>query len=368
MRVLHSAALLTPGTGIVNQMTWEQEAARKLGLDWDTRLFCPDRGAGIIHVPFAVKSSGPAQKVSAWFSLRSAYAAWLRSVESKYDVVLLRYYVHDPYQHAFVTKSTRPVYFVHHTLEASELKLGGPSGYVRAFGDRLIGDKTVRSAAGLIGVTAEIAAWQVQRAGKGKIASFVYPNGIMSDAKDLLPEARGDIPHILFVASEFFPWHGLDLLLDDLSRFPGNNFRLHVVGRVNAQLRRQAADDSRVTFHGSLVRAELALLAQSCWVGLSSFALSRNGMEQACTLKVREYLSQGIPVYCGYAETLPTHFPFVRRGPAKIGEILRYCNEVRNVARLDVRESAMPYIDKAELLIKLYHELKFHHESTNAGG
>ncbi len=43
----------------------------------------------------------------------------------------------------------------------------------------------------------------------------VYPNGILySDGDDALVDRRGDRPEIIFVASYFFDWHGLDALFD----------------------------------------------------------------------------------------------------------------------------------------------------------
>jgi len=55
--------------------------------------------------------------------------------------------------------------------------------------------------------------------------------------------------------------------------------------------------------HGPLLRSSYEPLLASCTAAIGSLALFRNGMEEACSLKVREYLALGLPVIGGYEDS-----------------------------------------------------------------
>jgi hypothetical protein len=77
-------------------------------------------------------------------------------------------------------------------------------------------------------------------------------------------------------------------------------------------------------------------------------------MTQACTLKVREYLALGLPVYLGHDETIPKTFNFVKKGPANIDEIIEYAYSMKNAKRQDVIDTAKLFIDKKILVKNFY--------------
>ena len=157
------------------------------------------------------------------------------------------------------------------------------------------------------------------------------------------------VPEILFVASSFSPWHGLDLLLNSLSE-SDEEFVLHLVGRIPKADKVAALKDPRIVLHGLCDQDKVSELSEHAWVGLSSFGLDRKAMKQACTLKVREYLLRGVPVYAGYDDVFPKEFCAYRKGPASISLILSYAREIRHMARLDVVRVAEPFISKERLL------------------
>jgi len=52
LRILHSAALLSPPSGILAQMDWEQEAANAMNIDWQVSMYCPKNTpntANVLH-------------------------------------------------------------------------------------------------------------------------------------------------------------------------------------------------------------------------------------------------------------------------------------------------------------------------------
>lgn len=357
MRYLHSTHMLTFPPGIVTQLCWEQEAARDLGLDWNVYIFSW-RGA---ESPETTRKSLPS-RTSAHTSrdalrLRIDYFRWLRSRIPEVDVFLLRYSPHDPIQWHFMNTCPRPVYLVHHTLETHELaSIGTHREKLKAGLEGIIGPLAVRKSRAVVAVTQEIAEYERRRAFQKSKTSILYPNGVRIDA-EVIEDRRGSIPELLIVASEFHAWHGLDLLLSDI-RKSTRNFRLHIIGEVSESDQRAGSEDRRIIFHGTKDRAEIREIGTSCWIGLSSFALHRKGMKEACTLKVREYLMLGLPVFAGYREVFPNSFPFFCEGPPSIHKILEYAHTMRNVHRREVRECALPFIEKSLILRTFERQLR----------
>lgn len=363
MRVLHSAALLRPPVGIMNQMRWEQEAAHQLGLNWQVKMFCPALQLGaeeITHFSKKVattKNQNIIAKTRSWFNLRSEYHQWLISQEDEVDVFLLRYYVHDPFQLKFITECKKPVCLVHHTLEVPEL--ASPNGIgakARSYFDLVLGKHAIQRSSITIGVTNEIISYEKLRANQPDKLSILYPNGITCQPQILI-DRRQSIPELLFVAGTFAPWHGLDLLLKTLK----NNetpFILHLVGNLSSDDLLVAENDSRIVLHGHKTHQEINLIAESCWLGISSFALHRIGMKEACTLKVREYLMLGLPVYAGYKETFPDDFQFYRNGSLSIDKILEFAIKYRNTDKNLISEYSREFIDKVSSLNSLSNQLQ----------
>ena len=345
-------------------MTWEQEAAHELGLDWQVKMFCPIGSAEkseVIRLSEKIKNGtgkGKIRKVINWLVLRWEYHQWLKSHESMVDVFLLRHYVHDPFQLLFIAQCKKPVYLVHHTLEVHELALaGGLSGRIRAVLESLIGKYCIRQSKLTIGVTQEIIDYEKKRALQPDKPSLLYPNGIMYSGQTV-SDKRGDVPELIFVASFFAPWHGLDLLLAAM-QMNKDEFILHLVGDVSPEDKEIAKKDKRVVLHGRKSHLEIQEIAATCWLGLSSFALFRNNMKEACTLKVREYLMMGLPVYAGYKETLSQDFEFYVSGMPNIQEILAIGRLHKMIPRIRVAAAARPHIDKVNLLAVLAGRLPF---------
>lgn len=361
-RILHSAALLSPPSGILAQMVWEQEAANTLGIDWRVRMYCPKNtpnSASVLHQDDAIdhkKIKYPAGKLLAWIQLRRNYHRWLLQQQDRVDIYLLRYYVHDPYQLAFVSACKKPVYFVHHTLEGPELALpGGVSGFVRSGLESAIGRHCIRKAEGIIGVTQEIVDYELGRAGCPQKKSYVYPNGIVFKDLPLEDKRSQDVPELLFVAN-FAPWHGLDILLKEVAKSQ-DNFILHLVGKVPDDLM-ALTKDPRIQVHGAMNQQQIIALSAQCWVGLSSFALKRNEMKQACPLKVREYLMLGLPVYGDYQDVFYDDFRYFKKGSENLSEIMGFCRAVRSFGKQGVADASRGKIDKKILLAEIYNKFR----------
>ena len=348
-------------------MTWENQAGNSLGISWDARLYTPAVSSKLdscIVPAVGMESAGPCSvpaRAKRWFALRKSYYKWLSQACSEYDLVLLRHTTCDPFRASFIKETKIPVFSVHHSLEVPELKSRpGVEGWMRSALETRLGTASIGAAAGIVAVTEEIRDYELSRVGS-QHWSYVYPNGIVWDdciVADCDAPSLG-VPEVLFVASTFVPWHGLDLLLDDIEK-SNEKFLLHLVGRLSASDEVRARKDSRIVVHGLLNQDELKGLYHRCSLGLTSFALERKGMRQACTLKVREYLSVGLPVYSGHSDVFPVDFRFYRAGKATMQAILQFERSVRGVSRAAVSEESRPFIEKKRLLGDLYKALEAH--------
>lgn len=367
MKVLHCAFISSPEPGILQQMSWEQESAKEMEFIWDVALCVPASAENgsfnnliIKHLSYKKSNLFFLSSLLNFFRSRFAFVKWLNGVAGNYDVVLLRYIPSDFVTYFFLSSRSTRFFSVHHTLDAVEILSSGYKikSFFKYFLNYFVFKKCAEISSGFVAVTPEIADY-VTKASLKRKPFFVYPNGLSVKKETSLREdlRSNDLPEILFVASTFVPWHGLDLILKDV--FTSNQkFILHLIGNIFEDDLKIARQDSRIVIHGVLSQAEIQKISSKCWVGLSSFALHRKGMRQACTLKVREYLENGLCIYSGHEDVFPSSFPYYKVGSPSIDDIIFYAKKMRSVSRDDVRLKAIPYINKREMLSSLYSWLK----------
>lgn len=360
LKILHAAFMVQAPSGILNQMLYEQGSTSALGLPMDSKLlvskeFESNEFLGVLETLDTGESSNPLVR---WVKQRRSYVKWLLEHSQSYDVMLLRWNVSDPFYSEFIRKSKIPVMTVHHTFEGNELLINAKYGRVRSSIDSALFRRTSNSTIGIVGVTDEIVNYEKSRS-NSSLPSHIYPNGILYGDNDTYGPDIGNnrIPRFIFVASHFSPWQGLDLLLDSVLGSQ-NEFELHVVGAIPSELRKIIIHDRRVHLHGALGRKELSIVYAYCDIGLSAFALHRKGMMQACSLKVRDYLRYGLPVYSSHDDIFPESFPYYRNGKPCIENIIQYFDEMVGIKRRDIASTARPFIDKTLLVKDLYEWMK----------
>ncbi len=361
MKALHIATLNSASSniGVVRQMQYELDAARRLKIDWDVQLWAGDTLAGFDFIqtyPESVKSR---------LSRRLFFSRILRSVSAHYDVVVLRYMPGDLFLPFFRSSGAR-VFFVSHSNEVASVRgvFPGAKGIVLSGIERILGRASLKCANGIIGVTPELVKLKLAQCGRAdfdrlSMLNYVYPNGIDYRSFDLVGDERSGKVKIAFVASTFFSWHGLSLILVSLKEFQGKNeVELHLVGEVlphDKALINSLGLAENVFIHGKLNLSTLRDRLSAMDVGLASFGLGEAGVNEACTLKVREYLAAGVPVYSGHRDIgLPVDFDFYRLGEADVSKIYKYACEMRSATRGQVRNSSQEYIDKEALLRGLH--------------
>jgi hypothetical protein len=162
---------------------------------------------------------------------------------------------------------------------------------------RLTRSLLLRSAAGLVYVTRELA--REPEFARYRKPSVVIANGIRLTDVEPFPPVANERPRLIFMGHPHSPWHGVDKVNALAAAFPGWAF--DIVGPGADELQGPQAPNVRV--HGVLRPDDFRPLLADADVAISTLALHRNRMEEACPLKLREYLAAGLPSIIGYEDT-----------------------------------------------------------------
>ena len=262
--------------------------------------------------------------------------------------VLLRYNPRDPFMLLTCIVLRRRAHIVFHTYSESELNSSRPIRLIFSFYLNL----SLLVSGKIVAVTNELGLLYSR-----KNTDFVLmPNSIDYSLVKLptlrtplgaqpgSSHARPNI-HLVFVASRFSPWQGLDVLFESILT-TAVDFTLSIVGDHCGEY----TEDSRVIYHGNQEHSELESLYAEATLGLSCFALHRKGMKEACPLKVREYLAYGLPVYGSHLDIFPSSFPFFRFGPPCIQSILDFHASMQRYTRQEIRLASREFIDTPIIL------------------
>ena len=353
MRVIHTGIQSEPAIGVLRQLEAETQSSEKLGLDWCSVLYTGKDVPGRVHERSTASSDNR-------FAFRLAYYRWLFKKSKDFDVILLRYSVYDPMQLAFVLLSRCKIYSVHHTLEVPELALS--SSKSKTLLERVLGPITLSLVDGIVAVLPDILDYEMQRRlFKRKIPHKVYTNGVdyyqqvdFPTAEDRVQqEASNPAPELLFVASVFRPWQGLEDLFNAAKTFDGE-FVCHVVGDLTAEQSQMLSADKRFFAHGLQQKEFISQLIARCDIGLSNLSAHKKDMHNVPALKVREYLMEGLAVYAGHGDMLPDDFAYYRHGPTDLHEITQFALKHRHNDRKEVSEISRPHIEKETLLKDLH--------------
>ena len=158
---------------------------------------------------------------------------------------------------------------------------------LRSWYNRITRGFLFRRARALVFVTTELS----QRASFGRHGNrHVITNGIDLTAYPVRPALQHDRPRLVFVGSPDQPWQGLDKVLALASIHRDWQYDVVVVPTPTADA------PPNVSWYGRLSRADLIAVLSQAEVGLGTLALHRKAMDEAASLKMREYLAMGLPV------------------------------------------------------------------------
>ena len=85
----------------------------------------------------------------------------------------------------------------------------------------------------------------------------------------------------------------------------------------------------------------------------------RAGVKEGATIKVREMLAMGLPVYSGHVDTaLPQDFPFYKNNKVNLKNIIDFAKVTSSFTPKEIRAASYPFISKHFWLGKLTEDLK----------
>jgi len=360
-KVLHIGTLnrASANRGVVQQLEWEQAAADDLDFHWSTELFTTD----------ADSSSGVLRlipKLMRRFILRRLYThIRVRRAASNFDTIIIRHAPLDPFGMFYPKSVRKKIWYVFHTNTdfylRSRIKY---IGRISARFDTLLTRLALRSGGRIIGVTEELINVEQSRLKLGGKRSVVYPNGLyLPDWKEDILDKRAGSIKIAFIASRFYDWNGLELIIESMcAKKKIQDCELHLVGELFPHQRKMIEENGlydQVIEHGVLDKHSIDRLLSRIDLTLGAFALEKVNMVTACTLKVRESLGSGVAVYSGHIDVgFSDSSDFFKTGPADWYSIIEMARKNRGFSKENVRNWARVRIDKNKLLEDLMSELK----------
>lgn len=154
-----------------------------------------------------------------------------------------------------------------------------------------------------IAVTNEIAVYQKTKYPGYKCS--VLSNGINVQKINFFERSlkKGDVLNLIMLANSNVDWHGTDIIINEFLKYKKNNIKIFFVGEFDEKVRQLAQTNPNIVFTGFLSSEEYKEYLKTSHIGLGCFAVYRKKLEEASTLKVREYFASGLPVCLGYIDT-----------------------------------------------------------------
>ena len=343
-------------SGIVKQIEYDYQLTKNIkNLDWKNFTFLDqiEANSHSKKLPFLFRGV---------FGRRLFLWIWLLKNSKNYDFVIMRHMEFDIFSVIFSWFVPNRIH-IHHSKEIEELKLrrNNWKGKIASKVEKFTGGIAVRNASAILTVSKDLMQYQrtIRKLSKD-FPIFHFPNGIIVKNTPILKEViHNDYSiEIGFIADRFHPWHGLDLLLDSCKNYLRKdlNRRLifHLIGKIDTDYLNQIKiinqSNGKIKFktYGTLKQKEYWKIFCSCNIGIGSLAMYRNGLTDGCTLKVREMLAMGLPIFSGHKDTaLPEDFPYYFSKGGNIDDIIKFSGKVANVTRREVRDASFKYIEKS---------------------
>ncbi len=313
MKIAHISILSFLSSGILKAAKGKSRIARENNLDIDFYFISVEENFTIDNL-FAI---GVLRKKMPFFLRKIILRIFKFSYIKKnvplerYDAIVLRYPLMDGFGSIRFGKDYGyKLFSEHHTDEISELySIGRLLDSMRAYLEKKYAGVFLSNVRGIIGVTNEITVLELTRTGK-KISSKTIANGIDLDGIKKVGFKSFDGVHLslVFVASQFFSWHGLEKFLKILFEYKGDvHISLKLIGQLSSSQRElinnAKKDNLEITASGKIPGENLDGHLVNANLAISSLALSKKGMQEACPLKSREYIARGIPFFYAYKDT-----------------------------------------------------------------
>jgi hypothetical protein len=278
-------------------MQRQLSAWRELGhqAEFFSHLHLPEDTTTLLEgqrFPYTIHS-GAAGRLPTEFSRVAAMKKLIGAVRAyQPDVVYLRWamYVY-PLQRLL---RLAPAVVEINTNDVEEHKLlgGMMSGY-----NLLTRAITLGGASGIVYATQELAEMdEFQRFHK---PGLVVSNSIDLSAVTPLPAPRNDHPHLAFIGTPGFAWHGVEKLVYLAQTCP--DIVIDVIGYDHIEGVPELPHN--LVLHGYKIGAQCDRILAQADAAIGTLALHRAGLNEASPLKVRDYASRGIPCILPFRDT-----------------------------------------------------------------
>jgi len=182
-------------------------------------------------------------------------------------------------------------------INTNDLEQHKELGTVLSLYNRLTRGILLKRVSGLVSVSEELAR-------DASYISYRKPMRVISNGIDLsaflpLDAPNNETPRMVFIGTPGYSWHGVDKLVELARTFP--DLHIDIVGYD--QLPEHAPLPQNLTLHGCLNADSYRKVMAGCDLAISTLALHRKGMEEACPLKTRECLAYGLPMVLPYVDT-----------------------------------------------------------------
>ncbi len=168
--------------------------------------------------------------------------------------------------------------------------------------EKVYGKKIIPHLKGQISVTKSIASYQKGLSQCG-VKGMVIPNGIGVDSITYSKYKRFNNVQldIVFIASADLPFQGLDRILNSIDNYKGGEkITLHLIGPF-FDIKYKKYDFVKI--HGILNRSGIDEVMRACNIGVGTLGLFRGKMDEAASLKTRDYITRGLPFILAYKDT-----------------------------------------------------------------
>ncbi|WP_299434124.1 hypothetical protein [uncultured Aquimarina sp.] len=170
-----------------------------------------------------------------------------------------------------------------------------------------------------------------------KVPKVTIGNGYIFDENQIEKKRISDRPQLVFVGSPDCQWHGVDKIYYLAHKLP--EFDFHIIGINNT------SSSDNLKFYGYLPLEKIKKIYSFCDVAIGSLSLYKAGVNESSTLKVREYLSYGLPVILGgydvdmkgtgYILELPNEIDNIKNNISIVREFVLYWKE-KSIEPLDI--------------------------------
>lgn len=178
----------------------------------------------------------------------------------------------------------------------------------------------------------------------------VIPNGATLTGRPSTSSSQSTRPKAIMLASGSQYWQGIDKVEKLAQILADIDFYIIGVKRANTK---------NLYYTSYLTGSELDSLISKADVGISTLALHRKGMNDACPLKSRTYMSRGLPFIYAYNDPdiadeheyflkIPNTEDNIEQSALQIRDFIKMATEHRNQIRNKVFSYGASYISQTE--------------------